>query len=94
MHQDEVVAVGEQKLIEILPVAAGSFEPNADLRRDAVELGEGGGEARKARCRIRDRERGAHGGFVGTQDTDETGLTAHIDADDILERGAGARGGG
>src|ERR671933_2186291 len=94
MHQDEVVAQGQQKRIQILPVAAGSFQPNADLCRDAVELGEGGGEACKARCRIRDREGGAHGGFVGAQDTNETGLAPHIDADDILERGTGASGGG
>src|SRR5919199_1459249 len=94
MHQDEVVAQGQQKLIQILPVAAGSFQPNADLCRDAVELGEGGGEACKARRGMRDREGGAHGGCVGAQDTDETGLAPHIDADDILERGAGASGGG
>src|ERR687886_979171 len=94
MHQDQVVAKGQQKLIQILPVAAGSFQPNADLCRDAVELGEGGGEACKARRGIRDREGGAHGGFVGAQDTNETGLAPHIDTDDILERGAGASASG
>src|ERR687894_308215 len=94
MYQDHVVPQGQQELVEILPVTAGRLQANPDLSGGAVELGEDGGQAGKARRRIRDGEGRTHGGFVRTQNTDETGLTAHIDADDVVDRGAGASGGG
>src|SRR3712207_8676783 len=56
MHQDHLVPQGQQKLVEILPVAAGGFQSDADLAGRASQLREGGGQARKAGRRVRSEE--------------------------------------
>lgn len=46
------------------------------------------GEAGKTGRSVDNRERGPHRGFVGTEDTDETGFTSNIDTDDVQDRRA------
>jgi hypothetical protein len=88
MQQDQVVAALQQELVEIFPVAAGGFQPDADLGGRALQLREGAGKAGKAGRGVGDRKRRPDGAFVQAQDTDETGFAPDINADDILKRGA------
>jgi hypothetical protein len=84
MHQDQVVPALQQELVEILPVAAGRFQADADLGRWAAQVCEVGREAGKARRRVDDREWGADGGFVGPQEADGAGVTSNINPNDVL----------